>query len=348
MPAMKVLRSILARPPFRAVLKTPAVERVVATVLRARTVRESSRFAARELTGRRTTHRYRLRDSGLIAVVRHGTPDLATLDEVFYQGQYRLPLEVAEALGSSPRAVDLGANIGLFALWLTAERPGARLTVVEPDPGNADVLRRTCDLNALEWEIVEAVAATHDGSAPFAAGRFSLSRVEDRADLPHVRAVDAFGYLADADLAKIDIEGSEWDFLGLVPTLARRPPYAGPRVSPVSRARHRSSASRRSAAGGSGLPHRSAPLDGAGPRDPLGVAVTSHSAALARSGRNHGNREERQKRGRSRAPGRGSRCAERSRDLRSFGRKARALYRRLGERANRLDEIGESRPEAAT
>jgi FkbM family methyltransferase len=209
---MTVIRQALTLP-LRRLLKTPRIERIVATVLRATTVHGSVRFVARELSGRQVASRYRLRDSSLITLIRHGTPDVATLDEVFYQRQYQPPPHVADRLGQAPRVVDLGANIGLFALLVMAGHPSAHVTAVEADAANADVLRRTRDLNKFDWEIVEAVAATQPGTAPFAGGLFSLSRVEDGPDLPRVQAVDAFAYLADADLAKIDIEGSEWELL---------------------------------------------------------------------------------------------------------------------------------------
>jgi FkbM family methyltransferase len=212
---MRVLRRVLALPPLRWLLKRPRVERVVATILRATTVRESARFVARELSGRRGASRYRLRESGL----------LATLDEVFYQRQYQPPAFISDRFGPAPRIVDLGANIGLFGLLVMAGHPSAHLTAVEPDPANAEVLRRAEALNMLDWKIVEAVAAAHGGTVPFASGRFSLSRVEDRPGLPHVEAVDAFAYLADADLAKIDIEGSEWELLAS-PRLAHEGPRA--------------------------------------------------------------------------------------------------------------------------
>jgi FkbM family methyltransferase len=212
-------------PPLRRLLKLPRVERVVATMLRATTVRESVRFVARELRGRRSASRYRLRDSGLFVVIRHGTPDLATLDEVFYQRQYEQPAFVLDRLGPSPRILDLGANIGLFGLLITASHPSAQITAVEPDPENADVLRRVRALNKLDWKVVEAVAAARSGTVSFASGHFSLSRVEDRPELPQVEAVDAFAYLADADLAKIDIEGSEWDLLAS-PRLSKEGPRA--------------------------------------------------------------------------------------------------------------------------
>jgi FkbM family methyltransferase len=204
-------RRLATLPVVRKVLKVPAVERVVATAFRSTTVHGSARFVARELFRRSSAVPYRLRGSALIAVIRHDTPDVATLD--FYQRQYALPDEIAEQLPPAPEVVDLGANIGLFGLSIATRFPDARVTAVEADPANAQVLRRTRDLNGFDWEVVEAVAASQSGTAPFVTGRFSLSRVEEDAAATRFSSVDAFAFLAAADLAKIDIEGSEWELL---------------------------------------------------------------------------------------------------------------------------------------
>jgi hypothetical protein len=60
--------------------------------------------------------------------------------------------------------------------------------------------------------VVEAAAATSDGTVPFASGRFTHSRVEEGA--AEVAAVDVLPFLERADFVKIDIEGSEWAILG--------------------------------------------------------------------------------------------------------------------------------------
>jgi FkbM family methyltransferase len=200
----------------RRFLTRPAVERVVATGLRSSAVRERGRFVFRELTGRRGVSRYRLRGSPFVAFLRHGTPDVATLDDVFYSRHYEPPEPVARLLGSlgrPPEVLDLGANVGLFGLWALERFPGARVISFEPDPGNAELLRRCAEANDGSWELVAAAAWTSDGSVPFAAGGFSVSRIEP-ASGKRVPAADVLPRLARADLAKVDIEGSEWAILG--------------------------------------------------------------------------------------------------------------------------------------
>jgi hypothetical protein len=62
--------------------------------------------------------------------------------------------------------------------------------------------------------VIEACAATADGTALLLADRFAESRItRDAPDAIEVTARDAFPFLAAADLVKIDIEGSEWAIL---------------------------------------------------------------------------------------------------------------------------------------
>ncbi len=215
-----LLRRIGANWPLGLILRRPPIERVVSVFLRSVTVRESFRFVLRELPPRKILARYTLRRCGLTVFIRHGTPDVPTLDEVFYQRHYELPEAVAarlRALPRPPRVIDLGANIGLFGAYILGLFPGARVTAIEADAANVSLLRRCAEANERrgEWVIVEAAASNCDGTVEFASGGYSLSHEAgpgERGD--PVRAVDVFPYLAGADLLKMDIEGGEWAILG--------------------------------------------------------------------------------------------------------------------------------------
>jgi FkbM family methyltransferase len=177
-------------------------------------VQQRVRFLWREAVRRGTTHAYRLRESGAIVHVRHGTPDVAALGEVFYERQYEPPAAVAaflEGLGRPPRILDLGANVGYFTVFASRRFPDSRIVAFEPDHANAELMRRTLEANALQAELVEAAAATADGEVPFVQGGFTLSRI-DEAGSPVV-AVDVLLQLPAFDIAKIDIEGGEWAVL---------------------------------------------------------------------------------------------------------------------------------------
>ena len=212
-------RKVTAIPAAQAVLRRPRVERVVALFVRSTVVEESARFIARELAPGRRRAIYRLRAARGKVVIRHGTADVVTLDEVFHLRDYELPEPVARELESlgEPRILDLGANIGLFGLFVLDRYPHARVTSIEADPDNAAVLRECVAINraAERWEVVEAVASSHDGTVSFVTGDYSLSHIAGPGEIGvPVRAVDVFEHLSETDLAKIDIEGGEWGILG--------------------------------------------------------------------------------------------------------------------------------------
>lgn len=209
-----VVRRIGARPRIRRILTSRRVEPLVAVVLRASPVRERARFLAREALRRPVVGAYRLRGSGAVVHVRHGTPDVAALGEVFYERQYEPPEAVAAFLadlGRPPAILDLGANVGYFTVDASLRFPGSRIVAFEPDRANAELMRRTLDANGLDAELVEAAASASDGEVPFLQGGFTLSRIEPGAE--PVPAVDVLPRLRDFDLAKIDIEGGEWALL---------------------------------------------------------------------------------------------------------------------------------------
>jgi FkbM family methyltransferase len=204
-----------ALPPVRRVLRSRRVEPVVATVLRGSPVRRLGQFLMRELRPPDVAAPYRLREAGAIVFVRHRTPDVAALGEVFYERQYEPPSAVAERIAAAQpplRVLDLGANIGMFGVFAMHRYPGAELTAIEPDRANLVLLEQTMAANGWQWTVVAAAAAAADGEVRFASGDFTTSRI-DPAGAP-VRAVDALPLLRESDFAKIDIEGGEWAILG--------------------------------------------------------------------------------------------------------------------------------------
>jgi len=191
---------------------------VIATLLRGSAVREYGRFVARELLRRPVVGTYRARSTDRRFFLRHDTPDVVTMDEIFYRRDYEPPREVAATLATAPAPsiLDLGANIGLFGVFILERFPAARVVAFEPDQANVDILRRCAAANggAPRWTVVTAAASNSDGSVRFLSGGVSLSRISDSAEGELVPALDVFPYLSEADLAKVDIEGGEWVILG--------------------------------------------------------------------------------------------------------------------------------------
>jgi FkbM family methyltransferase len=234
-------RRLAALPPLRRILTSRRIEPVIARVLRASPVRERVRFLARELRRPDEPRAYRLRSGGATVLVRHGTPDVAALGEVFYERQYDPPEAVAaflQSLGHPPTILDLGANIGLFAAFASMRFRDAQLVAFEPDPSNIELLRRVAAANDWDWDVIEAAAAPADGVVPFASGRFTYSRIEEGGT--SVPAVDVMPFLQRSDFAKVDIEGAEWAILEderfasvAPPTLAlEHHPYLSPGDDP--------------------------------------------------------------------------------------------------------------------
>lgn len=217
----RVLTAIRRLRPAQRVLEARPVQLLASTRRLARRLTPARRFALNQLTGADTTAGYRLRASGVGIVLRHGTSDVWTFDELFELGLYEPPAAIAELLGSlerPPRVIDLGANIGLYGALILSEHRDAHVVSFEPDPVNLDLLRRCIEMNQdLEgqWELVPAFAAARERTVAFQAFGNPSSRMTDEAQpgAVSVEARDVFPFLRHADLLKMDIEGGEWELL---------------------------------------------------------------------------------------------------------------------------------------
>jgi FkbM family methyltransferase len=84
--------------------------------------------------------------------------DAFIYSEIFDREHYRLPLRRAPAT-----ILDLGANIGLAAVYLSRCFPHAALACVEPIEGNLRVLSRNLKLNNVQAIVVPAAVHSADG-----------------------------------------------------------------------------------------------------------------------------------------------------------------------------------------
>jgi FkbM family methyltransferase len=205
---------------LRRILSHPRIEPTVAAALRSRIVQQRWRFLLRELGGRRTAGEYRIRDNGLTVRVVHNTADISALDQSFYSRVHEPPagaLATLEGLGRPLRALDVGANVGLWGLWLHSRLPVARIDGLEPDPVNVARHNRQIELNGLQdvWSVTDRAATVGDGPVSFLTREGSTGAVVETAT-PGSRTVDGvdlFSILDGVDLLKIDIEGGEWPIL---------------------------------------------------------------------------------------------------------------------------------------
>lgn len=161
--------------------------------------------------------------------------DTFLIQRLFWLGREGYePLEAARwqaACIDASHVVELGANIGWYAVLGARANPAARYVAVEPQPFAVSVLRQNLELNAIaNVEVVEAaVVATEEpggtiqlhfpdatlhnpapGRAFVTGAEFQLLEAHTSLDVPTVGAAST---CAGADLIKLDIEGLEADVL---------------------------------------------------------------------------------------------------------------------------------------
>lgn len=148
---------------------------------------------------------------GKYITLRSGVSDEWLFYQIFSKKQYHIKVEQCDTI------VDLGANIGLSALYMGHLHPEARVVCVEPDPENFHILKRNIGESPKAICINAAIGAA-EGRANLAfssknepwATRTVLS--EDGS----VRVISLNKLITDyqierIDILKIDIEGAELD-----------------------------------------------------------------------------------------------------------------------------------------
>jgi len=124
---------------------------------------------------------------------------------------------------------DVGANQGLYTLWLARVATGGTVYAFEPDPDLFQCLENNVRTNQLT--IISAIrAAASNRSGTLAFTRNELNRGDNRASrhsgLEQVKAVTIDEIVASSglDLLKVDVQGFEIDvFLGARETLRNNP-----------------------------------------------------------------------------------------------------------------------------
>jgi FkbM family methyltransferase len=141
----------------------------------------------------------------------YGPHDVLTLNEIFFRHDY--PAEP-----SHRTVIDLGANIGLAALWFLSRHRDVRCYCYEPVPSNIERLRHTLAPFDGRYELHELAVADRRGPVTFGVeptGRYGgIDRALERSftvDCVHVNDVleMALSRHDRVDVLKIDTEGAE-------------------------------------------------------------------------------------------------------------------------------------------
>ncbi|MCS6776381.1 MAG: FkbM family methyltransferase [Chloroherpetonaceae bacterium] len=159
--------------------------------------------------------RVRLR-AGIEILYRLNRGDIWALHEIWIREIYRLPDDRSRAI-----IVDLGANIGLAALYLATRYQSSLLIAVEPVPANADLARRNLERNNICAQVLLAAAGPKDGTAHLQQTASSTNSTIAFTAAPVTEATHTVAVLGMSsvlralppdtpiDLIKMDIEGSE-------------------------------------------------------------------------------------------------------------------------------------------
>jgi FkbM family methyltransferase len=144
--------------------------------------------------------------------------DLCTLFEVFVRTDYGADFD-------GMTVVDIGAGNGDSTIYFATH--GARSVVaLEPDPRNAELVRRNLSLNLLHDQVHFREEAVTSGARnlemqlaiPYAVGHGS-NRAADTTKIVRVKAVpiqELLSSLERVDLLKLDVEGAEYEILGAI------------------------------------------------------------------------------------------------------------------------------------
>lgn len=143
--------------------------------------------------------------------------DFYVLWETFGRGIFAADERLRRSLDlpSVRSFLDLGANTGLVSLYFSQYLPTADFVCVEPDPGNAVLLRRNLAFLGSRLRVVEAAIADRPGRITFdSSGASYRRRVGGTSASPVVEAMTIEQVLElcggrAPDLVKIDIEGAE-------------------------------------------------------------------------------------------------------------------------------------------
>jgi FkbM family methyltransferase len=143
--------------------------------------------------------------------------------EIFYKDDYRLR---ADPLPPRATVVDIGANIGMFALYAAAEFGAARVYAFEPFPESFALLTRNAERNRLPaiTPLPLAIAGRSGPRELHMQGRHGVHSLFGTAGeavrIECITLSDAFARYAiqRCDFLKLDCEGAEYEILLSAPS----------------------------------------------------------------------------------------------------------------------------------
>jgi FkbM family methyltransferase len=154
---------------------------------------------------------------GVVTATLHSSDDMLTVNEVFCRQDYRAETNLRVA-------VDLGANIGISALYFLTRSAHSQVYSWEPDPKNIARLRHNLQGFEDRYRLAEAAVALRTGTATFGVepiGRYGTLELDMPTGHPPTDLIEvettAIGEILEQviahhgqiDILKIDVEGTE-------------------------------------------------------------------------------------------------------------------------------------------
>ena len=176
--------------------------------------------------------------NGLNIACRGSTRDWDVVHELYFAGSYGHAIDFLKHLPGEPLVLDLGGNIGLFSLLAALTHPSAHVHAYEPGPPNYQMFEINCLANPslagrihLHKEAVGGQTRVADwffddfnpGGSSMYGSSGSKYQVQIRAFAEIISSLTN-----DIALAKIDIEGAEYE------VLASTPPEFWQRIQAIS------------------------------------------------------------------------------------------------------------------
>jgi FkbM family methyltransferase len=174
----------------------------------------------------------------LNVVCRGGTRDWDIVHELFFAGSYSRAAEYIRLAPGEPQILDLGGNIGLFALLMARANQNCHVTSFEPGPPNSRLFEMnrlanpqlTQRISLRKQAVGGQTRSTEwffDEKNPGGSGLFN--REGQRYDVEIVSFADVISSMPSRiALAKIDIEGAEYE------VLANTPPDVWKKIDAIS------------------------------------------------------------------------------------------------------------------
>jgi FkbM family methyltransferase len=148
--------------------------------------------------------------------------DMSAIDETLMRGEYDFIVDDIQR-ADKPVIVDIGMNVGDFAVMALACNPQSRIVGIEAHPETARIAEKNASLNTgKSWTVLNRAAWKDNGMIYLETGAASVSTKISSSGKLGVQGIDMpslFALLPDrqVDIMKIDIEGAEEEFLCAYP-----------------------------------------------------------------------------------------------------------------------------------